>query len=202
MTTHQQPQPQQPEQKNPQQVVTAAPILPPPSTSVIIHQTLDLKITVYAAQHLPLPEKDDKASGFQPYVKVEIHTEPPHSQLKQLAGGSGNGNGDGNKNSSGNSGGTKAKDGEYKAKTKSQRGVDPDFGGEVLAFEGVAQVVPALAFVRFLIKDDEIGRDDLAAWACVRLDRLRTGWRFVHLLDKEGTVSGGALLVRIEKRLY
>lgn len=180
-----------------QQPQGVAAVVPPPITTTttsdaIIHLTLDLKITVFSAQNLPLPDKDDKASGFQPYVKVELHTEPPHALLRQAATSA---------TSAGHDSG-KAKEGEYKAKTKSQRGVDPDFGGEVLAFAGVGHVVPELAFVRFLVKDDEIGRDDLAAWACVRLDRLRSGWRFVHLLDKEGRVSGGALLVKVEKRLY
>lgn len=178
---------------NAQQQVVAADSIPESATDPtpnIIHETLDLKITVFAAQNLPLPDEDDKASGFRPYVKVELHTEPPHTLLQQQQQ---------EKNSSGSG---KAKEGEYKAKTKSQRGVDPDFGGEALAFAGVARVVPALAFVRFLVKDDEIGRDDLAAWACVRLDRLRSGWRLVHLLDRQGRVSGGALLVKVDKRLY
>ncbi|KAI0004385.1 PLC-like phosphodiesterase [Xylariaceae sp. FL0662B] len=167
--------------------VVSAPLSDPP----IVHQTLDLKITVFAAQDLPLPEEDDKASSFRPYVKVELHTEPPHAHLAQAVGG-----GVGKKQASG-----KAKEGEYKAKTRSQRGVHPDFGGEVLSFPGVAGVVPELAFVTFLVKDDEIGRDDLAAWACVRLDRLRTGHRFVHLLDRQGSVCGGVLLVKVEKKL-
>jgi len=54
---------------------------------------------------------------------------------------------------------------------------------------------------RFKIQDDEIGKDDLAAWACIRLDRLRSGFRFVHLLDAAGAESKGVLLVRIEKSL-
>ncbi|KAK7753568.1 hypothetical protein SLS62_004426 [Diatrype stigma] len=192
-----------------QQQVAAADAVPAPApaadpTPTIIHQTLDLKITVLAAQNLPLPDEDDKASGFRPYVKVELHTEPPHPLLQQTASSDSNSQQQPpqQQKESSSGGGGKAKEGEYKAKTKSQRGVDPDFGGETLAFAGVARVVPALAFVRFLVKDDEIGRDDLAAWACVRLDRLRSGWRLVHLLDKRGRVSGGALLVRVDKRLY
>ena len=52
---------------------------------------------------------------------------------------------------------------------------------------------------RFKIQDDRIGKDDLAAWACIRLDRLRTGYRFVPLLDGAGRESSGVLLVGIEK---
>ena len=54
---------------------------------------------------------------------------------------------------------------------------------------------------RFKIQDDEIGKDDLAAWACIRLDRLRSGLRFVHLLDAAGEESPGVLLVQVAKTL-
>ena len=54
---------------------------------------------------------------------------------------------------------------------------------------------------RFKIQDDEIGKDDLAAWACIRLDRLRSGYRIVRLLDANSTASQGILLVKIEKSI-
>lgn len=54
---------------------------------------------------------------------------------------------------------------------------------------------------RFKIQDDKIGKDDLAAWACIRLDRLRSGYRFVHLLNGLGQQSDGLLFVGIEKSL-
>ncbi|KAK5626595.1 hypothetical protein RRF57_002310 [Xylaria bambusicola] len=156
---------------------------PPALESAIFHATLTLKITVYAAQNLPLPHKDDKEKSFRPYVKVELHTAPPHHLLGQ-------------KHEDGH-----AKEGEYKARTHTQKGLNPDFKGETLAFERVAGVVPELTFVRFLVKDDEIGRDDLAAWAAFRLDRLRSGYRFVHLITAKGAVSPGAILVKVEKVL-
>ncbi|KAI0104959.1 PLC-like phosphodiesterase [Nemania sp. FL0031] len=160
--------------------VEAAANMAPPA---ILYHTLDLKITVFAAQDLPLPHKDDKASGFKPYVKVELHTEPPHTLLASKHEDA------------------RAKEGEYKARTHTQKGLHPDFKSEVLAFEHVGGVVPELAFVRFLVKDDEIGRDDLAAWACVRLDRLRSGYRFVRLFNTKGALSNGILLVKVEKTL-
>lgn len=54
-------------------------------------------------------------------------------------------------------------------------------------------------FCRFKVMDDERLSDDLAAWACFRLDRLQTGYRILHLYDANGVVSKGALLVRITK---
>lgn len=53
---------------------------------------------------------------------------------------------------------------------------------------------------RFKIKDAEIGRNHLAAWACIRLDRLRQGYRLVYLHDCTGEKSGGFLLVKITKQ--
>lgn len=43
--------------------------------------------------------------------------------------------------------------------------------------------------------------DDLAAWACIRLDRLQPGYRFISLLDENGVATAGILLVKIEKKL-
>lgn len=41
--------------------------------------------------------------------------------------------------------------------------------------------------------------DKLAAWACIRLDRLQTGYRFIDLKDARGQPSVGKLLVKIDK---
>lgn len=93
------------------------------------------------------------------------------------------------------------REGEYKERTKTHKGRDVDFKGEKVEFTGIPGLVEELTFVRFTARDDEIGRDDLAAWACVRLDRLAEGYRFVHLLDSEGRLTEGALLVKVEKKL-
>ncbi|OBR13961.1 Phosphoinositide phospholipase C [Colletotrichum higginsianum IMI 349063] len=151
----------------------------------IAYKTLDLQIDVLAAQNLPLPPGDTKVSGFKPYVKVEVHVESPEERLPGA-----HIKDDGRERES-----------EYKAKTKSNRGVDPDFRGEALQFAGVPGVVEELTFVRFTVRDDEIGRDDLAAWAAIRLDRLRCGYRFVHLMDCEGRLTEGVVLVRVTKKL-
>jgi hypothetical protein len=52
---------------------------------------------------------------------------------------------------------------------------------------------------RFKVMDDERLGDDLAAWACFRLDRLQPGLRMLHLYDANGVVTNGVLLVRIRK---
>ncbi|KAH0443365.1 phosphatidylinositol-specific phospholipase C [Colletotrichum camelliae] len=165
---------------------------PPPAPDAakdvpqIAYKTLDLQIDVLAAQNLPLPPGDTKVSGFKPYVKVEIHVESPEERLPGA-----HIKNDGHE-----------QEGEYKAKTKSNRGIDPDFKGEELKFTGVPGVVEELTFVRFTVRDDEIGRDGLAAWAAVRLDRLRSGFRFVHLMDCDGKLTESVILVRINKKVY
>ncbi|KAL2156089.1 hypothetical protein VTH82DRAFT_834 [Thermothelomyces myriococcoides] len=152
-----------------------------PQATAVKHYTLDLTIQVLAAQSLPLPLGDDNPSSFRPYVKVELHVEEPSERLDRASLPE-----DG-----------REKEGEYKAKTKSKKGCDPDFEGQELQFDAIPGVVPELSFVRFLVRDDEVGRDSLAAWACVRLDRLRDGFRFVHLLNAEGIETEGAILVKI-----
>lgn len=93
------------------------------------------------------------------------------------------------------------REGEYKARTKTHKGCDVDFGGEKAEFRGIPGLVEELTFVRFTARDNEIGRDDLAAWACVRLDRLAEGYRFVHLMNSEGKLTDGVILVKVEKKL-
>ncbi|KAL8970246.1 MAG: hypothetical protein Q9183_001609 [Haloplaca sp. 2 TL-2023] len=150
----------------------------------IVRHTLSLSIVILAAQNLPLPTGDHKSSGFRPYVKCELHVEKPEERTGAAIEGGG-----------------KSIDGAYKLKTKTRRGSEPDFGGETADFSEVPAVVESLSFLRFKIQDDEFGKDDLAAWACIRLDRLKSGYRFVRLLDAVGDPSQGLLLVNIKKSL-
>lgn len=52
---------------------------------------------------------------------------------------------------------------------------------------------------RLKIEDEGLVKDKLAAWACIRLDRLQNGYRFIDLKDAHGKPSAGKLLVKIEK---
>lgn len=54
---------------------------------------------------------------------------------------------------------------------------------------------------RFKVEDARYAKDNLAAWACIRLDRLQQGYRFVYLLDAKGQATAGMLLVKVEKKL-
>lgn len=46
--------------------------------------------------------------------------------------------------------------------------------------------------------DARLGRDDLAAWACIRLDRLGQGYRILHLFDAKGVQTEAFLLIRVD----
>ncbi|KAJ5820267.1 hypothetical protein N7474_005858 [Penicillium riverlandense] len=155
-----------------------------PASTVAKRQTLDLTIEVFAAQDLALPPGDHREKGFRPYLNCQLHVEEPDSEATT---GQEDISSDSEKSS-------------YKRCTKSASGKNPDFGAQRLVFATVTGIVEELSFIRFKIKDDEIGRDELAAWTCIRLDRLREGYRLVHLHDCTGEKTGGVLLVNIMKR--
>ena len=52
---------------------------------------------------------------------------------------------------------------------------------------------------RFKVTDQEMLRSELVAWACLRLDRLRSGYRFIHLYDADGLPCDGVILVKVDK---
>ncbi|KAJ2906848.1 1-phosphatidylinositol-4,5-bisphosphate phosphodiesterase gamma-2 [Zalerion maritima] len=152
----------------------------PGDTSPPKGKILDLCISVLAAQNLPLPEADDKAKKFEPYVKCEVHYDEPHGHEAVSS---------------------VEREEEYKARTDENKGIHPDFRGQELVFTGIPGVMEELAFVRFTVRDDELGRDDLSAWACIRLDRLQEGYRFVQLLDQMGQRKKAVLFVKVSKTL-
>lgn len=98
--------------------------------SAIPPKTLDLSIEFIAGQDIPLPHDHESTKTFKPFVKVEIHVERHQGHTDAAPGG------------------TRAKDGEYKRRTKVSRTQNPDFHKETIAFHGVPGVVPELSFVR------------------------------------------------------
>lgn len=189
---------------------------PPPPQAHIQHRTLDLEIKVFAAQNLPLPPDHTSAKSFHPYLKVELHVEaagerhghfPEDGHACDPAAAAATTTtskeklvGDDDNRGKGGGGG-----GEYKAHTKTSKEAtrDPDFRAERLEFKGIPGVLEELSFVRFVVRDDELfQRDDLAAWACVRLDRLRLGYRFVRLMDAKGRETEGVVLIKVLKKVY
>ncbi|KAK4869921.1 hypothetical protein LT330_005645 [Penicillium expansum] len=153
-------------------------------TNVIERRSLTLSIEIYAAQDLSLPPGDHSERGFKPYVNCQLHVEEPEGDV---APDQDDASSDTEKSS-------------YRRYTKSSSGRNPDFKGQKLEFPTVTGIIEELSFLRIKIKDDEIGRDPLAAWACIRLDRLREGYRLIHLHECVGDNAGGILLVNIVKQ--
>lgn len=99
----------------------------------IPYMTLDLRVTIYAGQHIPLPPGQSSDRGFHPYVKCELHVEKQGDEP--------------------NEGGGRAKDGEYKQRTPQGKGDHPKFGdeGSILDFLNIPKVVEELSFVRLVL---------------------------------------------------
>ena len=102
--------------------------------TAVSHHNLDLSIEFFAGQDIPLPPEEDDPKDFKPYVKVELHVEKHEERDGEPIPGGG-----------------KKKGGEYKKKTKTQRSPNPNFGKEIIRFEGIQGVTEELTFVRYVI---------------------------------------------------
>lgn len=156
---------------------------------LVAKHTLHLTITVFAGRNIPTDDsdKDDGPQGksdLRSRVKAELHI------------------------------GEDEKDGHdvsYKEHTKSADSTDPVWNlheekilGEKLQFRNIPKVVEELSFIRFKVEDtSHTVSSSCLAWACIRLDRLQQGYRFVHLYNKRGClINGGKLLIKVDKMLY
>ncbi|PHH58466.1 hypothetical protein CDD82_2973 [Ophiocordyceps australis] len=160
-----------------------------PSELVAQGLTLDLIMTIFAGHNLLSSDSHDASEhsrstrSIRPVVKVQLH----------VGGGSDKETG--------------ASESEYKRRTDARKTNHPNFGhcGDKMTFLNIPNVVPQFSFVRVKIEDEQrngLGSQHLLSWACIRLDRLRQGYRFIHLMDCQGKVQGGKLLVKISKKLY
>jgi hypothetical protein len=93
--------------------------------------TLDLTLTLFAGQNVQLAAGNTHVTRFKPYVTCELHVAKPNEIV------------DGSAEKEG-----KQKLGNYKRRSKTSKGVDPDFGGEELHFPQVSGVVEELSFIR------------------------------------------------------
>ncbi|RJE23057.1 phospholipase C [Aspergillus sclerotialis] len=152
-----------------------------------VRRNLDLSIEFFAAQGLPLPPGDTNAKGFKPYVVSLLHVEQPEDESNQNPQ-------EDNSSDSGKS--------SYKRTIKHASGMDADFGAQKIVFPTVSGIVEELSFVRFKIKHEKLGPDQLAAWACIRLDRFQEGYRLIHLYDTAGSKTEGFLFVKVSKVVY
>lgn len=132
-------------------------------------------ICVLAVQNLPLPPDVHNDDDLHPYLIMELSAEMHPLQTTKRE--------------------------PYKAQTATQQGVHPDFAKNVLSFVNIDGITPELAFVVLKVFDDRPGMDCMVAGACLRLDRLRTGYRFIRLMDRQGNATESVMLAKIEKRI-
>lgn len=169
-----------------------------------VRRQLNLTIRLIAGQNIPVPlDKDSSySSHLSPKVKFQLHVDthgPPgqgktdydddafasskYSAKSQSAGED-----------------RDEEERKLKRKSRASKSSNPDYANTEMSWTGVPDVVEELSFLRCKVEDERMmARDELVAWTCVRLDRLKTGFRMLHLLDAEGEVSDGVLLVYIEK---
>jgi hypothetical protein len=93
--------------------------------------SLDLTLTLFAGQNIQLPSGNTHATRFKPYVTCELHVTKPSEIVDGRAEKEG-----------------KQKVGKYKRRSKTSKGVDPNFGGEELQFLQVSSVIEELSFLR------------------------------------------------------
>jgi len=100
-------------------------------------KTLQLRVTIYGGQHLPLPP-DTKVKDYHPHIKCELHAEKPEDRVQ----------------SEPIKGVRKSKGGEWKHKTPSVKGDHPDFGhdGVTLDFPIVEGILEELSFIRYVLQ--------------------------------------------------
>ncbi|KAK5626817.1 hypothetical protein RRF57_002532 [Xylaria bambusicola] len=159
------------------------------STCHLSHRVFDLIITVFAGQHIPLPEDMPRheSHSFRPLVKCELHVEKPEKR-----------------SGSPGEGGIRLRSIEWDKQTGSGRTDHPEFGADSreLCFRDIPRVEESLSFVRFRVEHEGsrfVPGGNRVAWACIRLDRLATGFRVIPLMDTDGRDSKGVLLVRVAK---
>ncbi len=85
---------------------------------------------------------------------------------------------------------------EAKTKTIKDNGFNPIWNQD---FKFVVNC-PELAFVRFTVRDNDVGKDDLLGQSTVRFENIRSGYRHVQLINKQmkGTLFLGIKIYKFE----
>uniref|UniRef100_A0A8H7TRL0 Phosphoinositide phospholipase C n=1 Tax=Bionectria ochroleuca TaxID=29856 RepID=A0A8H7TRL0_BIOOC len=142
--------------------------------------TMDLSITVFSGSRIPSSSDNDDASShasgdINPLIKAELVI-PKSVRSKD--------------------------EGSYKQKTISAKSDYPTFGpkGHKLCFPRTKDILQQLTFLRLKVEDEGIVSSPMLAYACIRLDRLGQGYRFIKLRDLKGQeIEGAKLFVKIDK---
>lgn len=173
-----------------------------------IRRHMDLTIRLIAGQNIPiqLDKEPSHADHLKPYVTFHLHVDthgPPGQGKTDLDADSVNTSSKYTASKPQSAGEERDEDErKLRRKSRTSKTSNPDYGQTEVSWTGVPDVVEQLSFLRVKVKDDRtLARDETVAWACIRLDRLKTGYRFLHLLNVEGELSDGVLLVYIQKNV-
>ncbi|KAJ6787322.1 hypothetical protein PWT90_09296 [Aphanocladium album] len=151
--------------------------------------SMDLTLTVFKAQNIPVRGTEEEAyrngPALRTFTRAEIRTGRYPDFKNDIT----------------------LTDETHAKKTRVYKSNSPSFGrkGETLKFENIHDVVEELSFL--LIKIDDVTVTGYInwptqAWACIRLDRLQSGYRFIKLMDIKGNpIEDGRLFVKITKEL-
>ncbi|RSL59167.1 hypothetical protein CEP51_013965 [Fusarium floridanum] len=126
-------------------------------SNIVNTKDIKLSITFYSGQNISLSEVCISSQRFNPYVTVELHVEglgDDHSDESE----------------------SYERDEKYTDLTTSHKGCDIDFREDHLCFPHINGVLEELSWVRFQVMDEGFKWDELAGWACIRLDRLGNGY--------------------------
>ncbi|KAL5596566.1 uncharacterized protein BROUX77_007250 [Berkeleyomyces rouxiae] len=155
-----------------------------------VWKTMDLRIILHAGYSVEGSEQGldaaESTKVIEPVVVVTVHAEGQNKALEKESDGVKD---TGGKNAS-----------SYSQRSVPAQSRNPDWGlaGCVLEFERIPRVTDKLSYLRFTVEDSSLlGQNMLFSWQCIRLDRLRTGFRFIPLMNKKAEQCG-YLLVTIE----
>lgn len=169
------------------------------------YRNLDFSIDIFFAQNLPTPPGLGRRT-FRPCVRSTLHVETLE-QMNTAAHKTSRTNrflnrlSDHITSSQHKDVPADSEKAQLKGRTRPYYGTSPEFVNERITFRDVCIDERSLCFLRLKVVDDvELGVDELAGWACIRLDRLMLGLRTVRLFDAKGQLSEGFLVVNIGVR--
>lgn len=100
--------------------------------STSVRRNVNLSIEIYAGQNIMAGDGKSNPKSFHPYVACHLHVERPKDSIHATSKD------------------YDSSDPNYKCRTKTCSGADPDFGGQILQFPSAPGILEELSFVRLV----------------------------------------------------
>lgn len=100
--------------------------------STSVRRKVNLSIEIYAGQNIMAGDGKSNHKSFHPYVACHLHVERPKDSIHATSKD------------------YDSSDPNYKCRTKTCSGADPDFGGQILQFPSAPGILEELSFVRLV----------------------------------------------------